>query len=110
MTSAFGFILLLVKCILSRSVSGISLISMECYAVVYFLRLISINSTLAYLPSDKYICFLSITSRSGDWLYNLVNWICLVVIVVIIYLIMFPCKYSHNSHQVPCSYYHSFYD
>ena len=54
MTSAFGFILVLVKCYFSRSVAGISLKSIQCYVVVYALRVLTVTNSKAYLPYDSY--------------------------------------------------------
>ena len=54
MTSAFGFILVLIKCYFSKSVAGISIKSMQCYAIVYALRLVAIMNSKAYLPYDAY--------------------------------------------------------
>ena len=87
--SAFGFTLVLVKSFYSKSVAGVSLKSLQCYLVVYCLRLISICFTQAYLPYDK----------SGDWFYQFVEAYTLVVILLNIYLIMKPLKYTHNVHH-----------
>ncbi|KAK8795996.1 hypothetical protein WA171_003960 [Blastocystis sp. BT1] len=89
MTSAFGFILVLIKCYFSKSVAGISIKSMQCYAIVYALRLVAIMNSKAYLPYDA----------SGDWLYTVVLWITLIIIVLILYLMTVPLKYTHNVHH-----------
>lgn len=52
--SCFGFTLVLVKSFYSKSVAGVSLKSLQCFLVVYVLRLIAICFTQAYLPYDKY--------------------------------------------------------
>ncbi|KAK8829004.1 hypothetical protein WA538_001005 [Blastocystis sp. DL] len=89
MTSAFGFILVLVKCYFSRSVAGISLKSIQCYVVVYALRVLTVTKSKAYLPYDS----------SGDWLYTFVEWVTLVTVLLILYLMMVPLKYTHNIHH-----------
>ena len=61
MTSAFGFILVLVKCYFSRSVAGISLKSIQCYVVVYALRVLTVTKSKAYLPYDSYALWDSFT-------------------------------------------------
>lgn len=55
--SCFGFTLVLVKSFYSKSVAGVSLKSLQCFLVVYILRLIAICFTQAYLPYDKYSFF-----------------------------------------------------
>ena len=36
---------------------------------------------------------------SGDWLYTVVLWITLIIIVLILYLMTVPLKYTHNVHH-----------
>ena len=55
--SCFGFTLVLVKSFYSKSVAGVSLKSLQCFLVVYVLRLIAICFTQAYRPYDKYSLF-----------------------------------------------------
>lgn len=100
MTSAFGFILVLVKCYFSRSVAGISLKSIQCYIVVYALRVLTVTNSKAYLPYDSYDSVGWLSVRSGDWLYTFVEWVTFVTILLILYLMMVPLKYTHNIHHV----------
>lgn len=37
---------------------------------------------------------------SGDWLYTFVEWVTLVTVLLILYLMMVPLKYTHNIHHV----------
>lgn len=60
--SCFGFTLVLVKSFYSKSVAGVSLKSLQCFLVVYVLRLIAICFTQAYLPYDKYSLLHSLLS------------------------------------------------
>ncbi|KAK8816271.1 endoplasmic reticulum retaining receptor [Blastocystis sp. ATCC 50177/Nand II] len=89
LVSCFGFLLIVIRCFRSKSVMGISAKSMECYAVVYFMRLIAIYNSSSYLPFD----------RSGDWLYHLIETTTFICVVLIIYLMKVPLKYTHNIHH-----------
>lgn len=59
----FGLILLVVKLKRSGSAAGVSAKSLQCYVVVFAMRLCSILRHEGYLPYDK----------SGDWLYHVVE-------------------------------------
>ncbi|KAK8798635.1 hypothetical protein WA588_003715, partial [Blastocystis sp. NMH] len=87
--SAFGFGLILFRSITTHSVSGISLKSLQCYALVYLTRTIAVCNSSSYLPFDK----------SGDWFYQCVEGLSFVIVVFLIYLVMVPLKYTHNSHH-----------
>ncbi|KAK8803568.1 hypothetical protein WA158_001262 [Blastocystis sp. Blastoise] len=89
MVCCFGFILILIKVITSQSVMGLSLKSLQCYAVVFLTRTIAITRSEGYLPFD----------RSGDWLYQTIECLTLLVILVVIYCIMVQFRYTHNAHQ-----------
>ena len=96
--SCFGFLLVVVRCFYSKSVMGISLKSMQCYAVVYGMRLIAIYSSAAYLPFDRFLLWrLVIGLEAGYHAVETTSFIC---VLVIIYLIMIPFKYTHNIHHV----------
>ena len=41
-----------------------------------------------------------IIQSSGDWLYTFVEWVTLVTVLLILYLMMVPLKYTHNIHHV----------
>ena len=42
---------------------------------------------------------LRVSNRSGDWFYQTVEGLSFVVVLFNIYLIMFPLKYTHDSHH-----------
>ena len=53
----------------------------------------------AIYPSiGSFLCF-SLISRSGDWFYQVVELTSLLAVLINIYLIMGPLKYTHNSHH-----------
>ncbi|KAK8800484.1 hypothetical protein WA171_005115 [Blastocystis sp. BT1] len=87
--SAFGFCLILFRSVTSKSVSGISLKSLQCYACVFLFRTIAVCNSSSYLPFDK----------TGDGFYQFVEGFSFVVVMILIYLIMIPLKYTHNSHH-----------
>lgn len=64
----FGFIILMIKFQTQRNCAGISLKTLELYALVFAARLSSILFYEGYLPYDS----------SGDWLYQLVEILALV--------------------------------
>lgn len=59
---------------------GVSLKTLELYAVTFVVRLISIMSYQGYLPFDK----------TGDWFYHFVEFLSLISICLAIYGIMGP--------------------
>jgi hypothetical protein len=75
--SAFGFCMLVVKCLSSQSAAGISLKSLQVYALVFFFRFISIIVHEGYLPFDK----------SGDWVYQAVEFTSLLMCIICIVLV-----------------------
>ena len=89
MVCCFGFILVLFKVVSTQSVMGLSLKSMQCYAIVFLTRTIAITKTQGYLPFD----------RSGDWLYQTIECLTFIVILIVIYFIMYQFKYTHNYHH-----------
>lgn len=59
----FGFGLLNFKMWSSKSAKGVSLKTLELYALTFSVRLLSIMRHQGYLPFDK----------SGDWFYHVVR-------------------------------------
>ena len=59
----FGFGLLNFKMWTSKSAKGVSLKTLELYALTFLVRLLSIMRHQGYLPYDK----------SGDWFYHVVS-------------------------------------
>ena len=59
----FGFGLLNFKMWTSRSAKGVSLKTLEVYALTFLVRLLSIMRHQGYLPYDK----------SGDWFYHVIE-------------------------------------
>lgn len=47
----------------------------------------------------SFIPFLCLISRSGDWFYQVVELTSFFAVMINIYLIMGPLKYTHNSHH-----------
>ncbi len=68
----FGLGLLNLKIWSSRSAKGVSLKTLELYALVFLARLTSILRHQGYLPFDK----------SGDWFYHFVEFVSLASVVV----------------------------
>jgi len=75
MARMFGFGILLVKTFKTRKATGISLKSLQLYAIVFFCRLTSIMRHEGYLPYDK----------SGDWLYHIIEVLSLVFTIAALY-------------------------
>lgn len=69
-----SFGLLVIKYGFTRSVSGISLKSLQLYAAVFAFRLCSILFYEGYLPYD----------RSGDWFYQVCEVLCLAMVCFLI--------------------------
>ncbi|KAK8807259.1 hypothetical protein WA158_004018 [Blastocystis sp. Blastoise] len=87
--NCFGFILVLYKILVTKSVSGISMKTIFCFIHVYLCRCIVITGCQAYLPYDK----------SGDWLYQFIEILTLVTLCYVFILIKYTYSYTHNSHQ-----------
>nr|CCA18024.1 conserved hypothetical protein [Albugo laibachii Nc14] len=83
---AFGFAVLIFKAFSQKSVSGLSLKTVELYACVFFFRLASILRFQGYLPYD----------RSGDWLYTLLEVGALCLCCGVIYLVMVQYNSSYE--------------
>ncbi|RYH15161.1 hypothetical protein EON65_32230 [archaeon] len=80
MMKAFGFGLLNYKIWTAKSVSGVSVKTLELYAVTFFVRLLSIMRHQGYLPFDK----------TGDWFYHIVEIMSLICVVLVIYAAFGP--------------------
>lgn len=76
LTSMFAFMMVALKMETTRSSRGVSLKMFECYFILIICRLFSIIPYEGYLPYD----------RSGDWLYQTVEAISLVLVGVIVYM------------------------
>lgn len=63
MSRMFGFGILNAKIYMSKRATGVSVKSLQLYALVFFFRLTSIFRHEGYLPYDK----------SGDWLYHFIE-------------------------------------
>jgi len=87
MCSAFGMTMLLIKTLASKSCAGVSLKSLQLYTVVFFFRLLSICWHEGYLPFD----------RSGDYIYQLVEFLSLMMCVVNIFLICGKFKETYHA-------------
>jgi len=74
--SMFAFLMVAVQIETSKSCSGVSLKMYECYVVVLSARLCSIVPFEGYLPYD----------RSGDWLYQTVEAISLLLAGTIVFM------------------------
>ena len=74
LTSMFAFLMVCLKMETNRSSRGISLKMFECYFVLLICRLFSIIPFEGYLPYD----------RSGDWLYQTVETLSLVLVALIV--------------------------
>ncbi|OEH80576.1 ER lumen protein retaining receptor [Cyclospora cayetanensis] len=73
--STFSFLMVLYKIEQTKSCSGVSLKMFECYAVLIFSRLCSIIPYEGYLPYD----------RSGDWLYQTLEALSLLLAGLVVY-------------------------
>jgi len=91
----FAVVTLTVKILSQKSASGISVKTLELYAMVFFFRLCSILVYEGYLPFDK----------SGDWLYQAVEGLALVVSVINVFLVLGPYYISYSSHLDSFGYY-----
>lgn len=83
---AFAFVILIYKAITQKSVTGLSLKTLEIYVLVFFFRLCSILFYQGYLPYDS----------SGDWLYSLIEFTAFVLACVCVYLVMFQFKSTYD--------------
>ena len=76
----FGFGLLNFKMWSSRSAKGVSLKTLELYALTFLVRLLSIMRHQGYLPYDK----------SGDWFYHVIEILSLAFAALAIFGLLGP--------------------
>jgi len=93
----FAVMTLTFKIVTQKSSKGISLKSLQLYALVFFFRLCSILVYEGYLPFD----------RSGDWLYQTIEAIALVMTMINIGLILGPFNSTYSAHLDVFGYYKS---
>ncbi len=86
-TRFFGFTFLLVKFHSERSCAGVSLKTLELYMLVFLARLCSILFYEGYLPYDK----------SGDWFYQAIEVMSVVVVGVLLFLTVKTYKSTYNA-------------
>lgn len=82
-----AFIILLWKITAKRSASGVSLKTLQVYALVFACRLVSIVPFTGYLPYD----------RSGDWFYQVVEVAALALTVTTIVQVTITYKESYDA-------------
>lgn len=87
MARMFGFGILNVKTWKSGKASGVSVKSLQLYALVFFFRLTSIIRHEGYLPYDK----------SGDWLYHTIEIMALLFTCSAMYACMVPFKGTYQA-------------
>jgi len=86
LVSMFSFLMVVVKIESARSVKGVSLKMMECYILVFLGRLFAIVPFEGYLPFDK----------SGDWLYQTSEFVCMCLAGTIVYCCRFRYGQTYN--------------
>jgi len=87
MTRMFGFMFLAVKFHSEQSCAGVSLKTLENYALVFLARLSSIMFYEGYLPYDS----------SGDWLYQVIEISSLILTMFLIYTTAVTYKNTYNA-------------
>jgi len=87
LTRAVAFIMLLVKFKTEKSGAGVSVKTLELYVVVFLARLTSVLMYEGYLPYDS----------SGDWLYQLLEILCLVLAILLIFSLLVTYRSSYNA-------------
>ena len=89
LTSMFAFLMAANKILNQRHSVGVSLKMFECYAIVHSSRLLAILPFEGYLPYDS----------SGDWLYQSVEFLSLLLSCFIVYLIrkVYVSTYDSNA-------------
>ncbi|KAF0706337.1 hypothetical protein AaE_014166 [Aphanomyces astaci] len=83
---AFGFGILIFKSLTQKSVSGLSLKTLQLYGFVFLFRLCSITRYQGYLPYD----------RSGDWLYTFIEFVGLGLTLAVIFLVTVQFRGSYD--------------
>jgi hypothetical protein len=87
MARMFGFGILNLKTWKSQRATGVSIKTLQLYALVFFFRLTSIIRHEGYLPYDK----------SGDWLYHVIECTSLVFTATALYGCMGPFKHTYQA-------------
>jgi len=83
----FGLSLLIYKVYTGMSARGVSVKTLELYAVAFLARLLSIMRHQGYLPFDK----------TGDWFYHVVEFISLGAVGLLLFGIFGPLKSTYDS-------------
>ena len=86
MARMFGFGILNVKTFKSQRATGVSVKSLQLYALVFLFRLTSIFRHEGYLPYDK----------SGDWVYHFIEGMSLLFTSAALYGCMVPFKGTYQ--------------
>jgi len=86
MSRMFGFGILNVKTFTSKRATGVSIKTLQLYALVFFFRLTSILRHEGYLPYDK----------SGDWLYHFIEGTSLLFTCTALWGCMGPFKSTYQ--------------
>jgi hypothetical protein len=89
MARMFGFAILNLKTFKSQRATGVSVKTLQLYAIVFFCRLTSIIRHEGYLPYDK----------SGDWLYHVIEISSLVLTSSALYACMKPFRSTYQAEQ-----------
>jgi hypothetical protein len=76
----FGLAILIYRMLTTKSAKGVSVKSLEIYALVFITRLASIMRHQGYLPFDK----------TGDWFYHFVEFLSLAAVFGAIFGIFMP--------------------
>jgi hypothetical protein len=85
--STFAFVMLIMKMLKQENCQGISLKSMQMYALVFFFRFISVVKHEGYLPFD----------RTGDWMYQTIEFLSLALCVMSVILMCGKYKDSYRA-------------
>ena len=70
-----------------RSVKGVSMKTIQMYAIVFVFRLMSIIRHQGYLPFDK----------TGDWFYHVIEFFGLTSVALVLYGMMGPFKSTYDA-------------
>ncbi|CAK9010762.1 ER lumen protein-retaining receptor [Durusdinium trenchii] len=89
LTRFFAFLMLVVKFRTEKLCNGVSLKTLELYAIVFAARLCSILFYEGYLPFDS----------SGDWLYQVVEVLSLITVGFLIFTVAVTFKSSYNANE-----------
>lgn len=92
LVSMFSFLMVAMAIESGKTVKGVSLKMMECYILVFFTRLLAIIPFEGYLPFDK----------SGDWLYQVCEAVCLCLTGSIVYCcrVQYGSTYDANTDEM----------